>query len=148
MRSHILLAVLLITLCASTCYALDFEFKLCNGGSSRNTGAISSLPNSFGSSTIFNAGNRTLPSYSGVICPWAGASSGSRTVRGFSVGSGLSDSGGILDGILDNGLCPFNHEAGGTMPGTWMPGDWMHNTPDTSIFHPWNGSENFPGILE
>jgi len=149
MRSHVLLAVLLITLCASTSYAfIGSPFELCTGGNSQSGGAISSLPNSFGSSNIFNAGNGTLPSYSGVICPWAGASSGPRAVRGFSVGSGLSDSGGILDGTLENGLCPFNHDAGGTMPGNWMPGDWMHNTPDTSIFHPWNGPGNFPGLFE
>jgi hypothetical protein len=146
MRSHVLLVVLLLTFCASTSYAfLGSPFELCTGGNSQTTGAISSLP--LGSSTFFNTGNRTLPSNSGVICPWAGVSSGPGMVRGFSVGSGLSDSGSILDGTLENGLCPFNHEIGGTMPGTWMPGDWMNNKPDTSIHHPWGGSENFPGLF-
>ena len=57
MRSHTVLAIIIVTICAATCYA--FEPGV----------GHSSIWNSFGSSSFSNVGNATAPSNSGSLCP-------------------------------------------------------------------------------
>ena len=63
MRSHIVLAAIIITICASTCYA--FEPGV----------GHSSIGNSFGSS-FSNVGNTVAPFNSGSLCPFPNGSAG------------------------------------------------------------------------
>ena len=63
MRSHIVLAAIIITICASTCYA--FEPGV----------GQSSIWNSFGSS-FSNVGNTVAPRNSGSLCPFPDGSAG------------------------------------------------------------------------
>lgn len=142
MRSHVLLAVLLVAICTSTSYAFMGEgspFELCTGGNSQSGGPISSLQNFLGPSTFLNARNRTLPSYSGSLCPFAGLSVGSGGASSFSVGSGTSNlrSFGDMSDIGDD-LCPFSHEISPGLSGNWMSDDWIENAPDTNIYDRFN----------
>jgi len=63
MMSHIVLAIIILTICAATCYA--FEPGV----------GHSSIWNSFGSS-FSNVGNTVAPSNSGSLCPFPNGSAG------------------------------------------------------------------------
>lgn len=63
MRSHIVLAAIIITICASTCYAFE------PGIVGNSSAGPSSISNSFGSSSFSNAGNTAAPPSSGSLYP-------------------------------------------------------------------------------
>ena len=72
MRSHIALAIIILTICAATCYA----FEPGTAGNSSGIVGHSSIWNSFGSSSFSSVGNTVAPSNSGSLCPFSDVSTG------------------------------------------------------------------------
>jgi hypothetical protein len=70
MRSHIVLAAIIITICASTCYAFEPGIV----GNSRGIVGLSSAWNSSESLGSSNVGNTASPSNSGSLCPFSNVS--------------------------------------------------------------------------
>ena len=66
MRSHIALAIIILTICVATCYAFEPGIA----GNSRGIVGLSNVSNSFGSSSFSNVGNAAAPSNSGSLCPF------------------------------------------------------------------------------